>query len=176
MKLKVQGMSIKEMHSNHLSHLSLRTLYVWNKSAVQNGNLAPKKASGRPLKLDNRDIRHIHRAVQQNPEFSIAQIAETAGVEVCNRTIMKTLSKFEIKSYVAVDAQLLTPSHVEKRLIYCTRHENSDLREWTRWTFSDECSVELDCSEGIQRFLITKSQRYEPQFINDNGRGVGVNS
>ena len=88
---------------------------------------------------------------------------------------MKALDTFGIKSFESIKAPLLTPSHVEKRLIYCSRYENLTVEDWTRWTFSDECSVHLDCAEGIQRFLITKEQRFDPFLSPGDVRGAEGN-
>ena len=48
------------------------------------------------------------------------------------------------------------------------------LNAWRNWTFSDECSVELDCSEGVTRFIIRRNQRYDPEFIAGKKQQGGV--
>ena len=54
------------------------------------------------------------------------------------------------------------------RLRFANSHLGKDLNAWKRWTFSDESSIELDCQNGSQRYLIKRSQRYDKEFV----RGV----
>lgn len=47
------------------------------------------------------------------------------------------------------------------------------MEDWQRWTFSDECSIELDCAEGIQRFIIRRDQRYNREFVTGKRQAGG---
>ena len=59
---------------------------------------------------------------------------------------------------------LLNINHVRNRLRWGNEHLNMDVNQWKRWTFSDESTVELDCSEGVKRYIINRNQRLEPEF------------
>ncbi len=75
------------------------------------------------------------------------------------------MKSVDISSFVALKKPKLTAEHARNRLDFAQRHANLTLNDWTNWAFSDESMIELDCAEGTKRFLITPSQRLEPQFV-----------
>jgi transposase len=164
----VQNISLKDIQRDYLPHVTLRTLSTWRNRLVGEGHLVPKKASGRPKKHSDREIRFVKRTAAQNPGLSIKRLQVVSGIEACHQTMVKILKEHYLQSFKAIKKPLLTQRHVEMRLRWANEHLNFSVEDWKRWSFSDESSVELDCSEGIKRFIIERSQRLEPEFIQRN--------
>ena len=136
--------------------------------AKARGTLTPIKQPGRPEKFSERSKRRLKRTVEQDPSLSIAAAGRASGVQASHKTIVKILKEFDILSLVSVKVPKLERSHVVNRLRFANSHLDKDLNAWKRWTFSDESSIELDCQNGSQRYLIKRNQRYDPEFV----RGV----
>ena len=94
--------------------------------------------------------------MRQNPGLTIAQAGDMAASDVGHQTIVKNLKKFGISLIVSAKLPTLSANHIAKRMDFWSFYRNNSLIDWKAWTFSDECSAELDYSEGIQRFLIKK--------------------
>jgi hypothetical protein len=144
------------------------TKYNWMKVARTRGTLTPIKQTGRPKKHNDREKRHLLQVVRRDPTLTIAEAIRASSIDACHQTAVKLLKEFNICSLVAVKVPKLELTHIEKRLRFANSHFGTELNAWKRWTFSDECSVELDCQNGNQRYLITRNQRYDPTFV----RGV----
>lgn len=166
--------NIPDLKRQFFPNVGLSTLYLWAKSLKSQGNLRPIKASGRPKKFNERDLRSLKRSATNNPENSVARIGSGAGLEAHHQTIVKYLKKLNLKSFIKLKRPKLTARHIRDRLQWARSHANLDLDAWKGWSFSDESSVELDCCEGVQRVVINRGQRYEPRFLagkRQNGGG-----
>lgn len=161
----IVGDSINKIHENHLPGIGIGTLYGWMKKLKSDGHLVPKKSPGRPEKFLPRTKRQRLCAAKLNPDMSIAQLTEAVGIDASHKTVVKLLKKDGIMSYVALKKPLLTERYIRIRYRWARDKIAYTMSDWKHWTFSDESMVDLDCSEGVQRFLITQSQRLEPQFI-----------
>ena len=95
----------------------------------------------------------------------VAEIKEACGVDAHHKTIVKILKKQNILSIMAAKRPSLTATQAANRLRFVRSKENFAFDDWKTWTFSDESMIELDCAEGVQRFLITPQQRYMPEFV-----------
>jgi hypothetical protein len=131
-----------------MSSVSIETLRRWRNRATSVGHLTPLKQPGRPKKHSPREIRLIRRKATQNPSFSINRLKIECGVDACHQTMVKILKEYDLQSFVAIKKPLLSINHVRNRLRWGNEHLNMDVHQWKRWTFSDESTVELDCSEG----------------------------
>jgi hypothetical protein len=80
-------------------------------------------------------------------------------MQASHKTIVKILKEFDILTLVSVKVPKLERSHVVNRLRFANSHLD---------TFSDESSIQLDCQNESQRYLIKRNQRYNPEFV----RGV----
>jgi transposase len=156
--------SIKDIQLEDLPEVSFATLCLWRNKLVRDGHITPKKATGRPKKHSPRDVRVIKRIAIRDPSISMKRLQVEAGVEACHQTMVKILKTHNLQSFKALRKPLLTPCHIHRRLTWANDHVNMDLEAWKRWSFSDESSVELDCSEGIKRFIIKRNQRLEPEL------------
>jgi transposase len=162
--LVAQGKSINEI-SNELVDVKRDALNRWSRELKVRGTMHPLKPSGRPIKHSEREKRLLFRRVSLEPSLSIAQLTERAGMDACHKTVVKILKERQILSIVAAKRPSLTHAHAINRLRFANNHLNKSVRDWKRWTFSDECSVHLDCAEGNRRFIIKRSDRFKPDFV-----------
>lgn len=163
--MMLQGFTINQAKESLGVPVDLATLYRWKKLSLTQGHLTPKKASGRPEKATPRGKRAVINTAKSNPSFSFARVANESNAGVGRDTVRKILKSVDISSFIALKKPKLTAEHARNRLDFAQRHANLTLNDWTNWAFSDESMIELDCAEGTKRFLITPSQRLEPQFV-----------
>lgn len=154
------GKSSKTIHRDHLPQVTIRTLNNWRKQAIATGSLVAKKSPGRPLKIQGRDERRLIRVAKQNPKLTIAQIAAEAEIDACHRTIVSALKRRNLQSYPMLKKPLLTERHIAIRYQWAYSMRFKTLEDWKRWSFSDECSISLDCSEGVRRVVIERKDRH----------------
>lgn len=157
------GREINDIHQNELPNINLNTLRRWQKRAKAEGHLVARKSSGRPPKLNARDVRHLVSVTKRNPKNTIKQIGESAALDVCHTTLVKYLKANNLQSFPMLKKPDLTDAHIRKRLRWAQHMRFKPLSFWRNWTFSDECSVWLDCSEGIRRVVIERKDRHETE-------------
>lgn len=100
-------------------------------------NYNTKRSSGRPKKLNTRDIRRISRA-QGSPSKSCSTIAKELQLPIHRQTVWRTLKSLEHYSYIKKKQTLnLSNTHKEKRINWAMNHAHWNL-EWSSVIFSDE--------------------------------------
>jgi len=50
-----------------------------------------------------------------------------------------------------------------RRLLWATDHEALTINDWSKWVFSDECSVEVTCQEGRVRIWGRWAERFKQE-------------
>jgi transposase len=158
--LLLAGKDVKTIKEEDMAHVNLATLHRWKKQAKTEGHLVAKKSTGRPPKFNNREIRHFIRVAKTNKDLSIKKIAETATLDATHKTLAKILKAHKLQSFPMLKKPKLTEDHKRKRLQWAQQMRFKTLQFWRNWTFSDECSVWLDCSEGIRRVVIERKDRH----------------
>jgi len=158
--LLLQGLDVKTIQRDHFPDITPQTLNRWSRLAKREGHLVPKKSPGRPPKLDARDERHLKRVAKTNSNLSIKRIGQAAGLQVHHQTLVKYLKRHNLQSFPMLKKPKLTDLQIRKRFEWATRIRDMTLEDWKKWTFSDECSVSLDCSEGIKRVVIERKDRH----------------
>lgn len=170
-KLIVQNKSVKDIFNEMNGSVSLSTVEKWKRQLRTQGNLTPKKQPGRPKKHGEREVRHLVRAARSNPYLTIKEIASRAGFEGNHKTIVKRLKENGLQSFVQKVKPKLTNAHILKRRSWAERKRNETFDDWA---FSDECSIELDCTEGARRVIVERVKRHDTQYCagrSQNGGG-----
>lgn len=160
-----QGKSIEDIKSNYLPGVGKSTMDLWLKKIKETGNNRPGKSPGRPLKHSDREIRNLKRNALQNPKWSIGKLLDVTGIDACHKTAVKILKKYNLHSFKMKKVPLLTREHARNRLLFAQRHLEKTLDDWKLWTFSDESTIELDCSEGVQRVICYPEDRLLPENV-----------
>lgn len=97
--------------------------------------------SGRPRKLDERDIRHFLILIAKDPFISAEKLIADSGVTCHPRTVSRALIKRGIQHFKAIRRPKLTPEAARKRLEFARQHIGKTSSYWRRWIFADESTV-----------------------------------
>jgi transposase len=173
-RLRLQGETIESIHTDHYPLFSLKTLKRWEIRTNTTGNLVAKKSPGRPQKIQGRDERRFLRAAKRNKDMCIKRIAQEADINACHETLVKVLKRNNLQSLPMLKKPKLTEDHIRKRYNWAYSMRHQTLSDWKTWTFSDECSFSLDCSEGVRRVVINPKDRHNADnCIGRKQLGVG---
>lgn len=108
----------------------------------------PIKKSGRPRKLDKRDLRRAHRAVDNGTARDGADIQNQLFPDVSHSTICWNLCEIGLNGRVRREKPLLTDKHVKSRTTWATEHVGWSLEDWKKVWFLDESQFILFGSDG----------------------------
>jgi transposase len=152
------------------------TLKRWNEGKA----VASKARSGRPRKLDARDIRAILRIVRRSPRVEYAElILEARGLAnlVSRSTIYRILKKAGITNWVARKRPQLSPKDARNRLQWA-RWARLELRQdpqfFYKVKFSDECSVVRGSGRKRVWVFRTPHQKWHKDMVDGSRRQGGI--
>lgn len=124
--------------------------------------------SGRPAKLNARDIRRLVRAVTSSADgrkSSYMQIAKDLGIEASETTIRRVLRKAGFRRCVACSKPLVSWINRCKRLKWARAHLHWGMEDWLRVIFSDESTFET--GQRARQFVTRRShEKYCPDCLN----------
>ena len=124
--------------------------------------------SGRPTKLNARDVRRLIRAVTSSADGRRSfymQIAKNLGIEASETTIRRVLRKSGIRRCVACPKPLVSWINRRKRLKWAREHLHWKLKDWLRVIFSDESTFET--RQRARQFVTKRSfEKYCPDCLN----------
>jgi transposase len=104
--------------------------------------------SGRPPKLDSKDIQCLERDITSNRRDPLATITENFipanATSVSERTIRRAIGgHLGMDRCIAAHKPFLTPTHHQTRLNWANYRKSWKMTEWERVVWTDETSVEL---------------------------------
>ena len=104
--------------------------------------------SGRPPKINERGLRHLERAVNDNRRQTLGEITQFLNTclpsPVAPRTVQRALhNHLDFSSRQACKKPFLKPVHIENRLNWARDMQTYGMEEFSRIIWTDECSVEL---------------------------------
>jgi transposase len=111
----------------------------------QNTDNAPR--SGRPHKYLERDIRVVTRLIRNNPKITFKAIRKQTGLNISNSTLKRLFHDEGLKHWRARGRPELSERYATIRLRWALNHRHTD---WSKWVFSDECSVETSKGQKPQ--------------------------
>ena len=140
------GNSIRETSS--IVNLPKTTVHnIWTKYLNTN-HVKDLPRSGRPRKIDSRDVREILRNVQMNPRDPVKVLKQkfnhsrTDNKQVSRQTIQKILEANSIISRTLSVKWKISPVNIKKRLEWAKEHVFWKLQDWDKVVFTDESSVQ----------------------------------
>ena len=107
----------------------------------EEGNIEPKRKSGRPKKWNDADLRIVHDIVRMNIRASIRELVDVGremGHNYSKYMIEILIQKSDLRKYVAARKPLLNEAKISKRLLWVTRYRPWMKGDWQNITFSDE--------------------------------------
>ena len=129
---------------------------------------ASKSHTGRPSKINARDLRHLIRAItsgQDGRQAVYTQLAKELGIEASATTIRVALRKAGFRRCIACPKPLVSWINRRKRLKWAREHLHWTIEDWCRVIFSDESSFET--GQRARKFVSRRSgERYCPDCIN----------
>ena len=142
------------------------TVRRWSKSGEPRHDAHPR--SGRPVKLNPRDVRHLVRAVTSSKDgrqASYMKIAKDLGIQASMSTIRKALRKAGFRRCVACPKPLVSWINRRKRLKWAREHLSWQEEDWLRIIFTDESTFET--GQRARQFVTRRSgEKYCPDCLN----------
>jgi len=135
------------------------TFFNWKSRLKKDGHLDDAPRSGRPCKATPRSLRHLSIVAKSNPRLSAVELAKEAGLGVCAKTARRYLRKSGFSPRKPLSRPFLTVKHARNRYKFALEHSQLAEASWSRWGFSDECSVELSCGESKELVWIRPEDR-----------------
>lgn len=99
--------------------------------------------SGRPPKIDRVTKQNIIRYCQHNVKTTYARVKQELALDCSHRTIARIVKKQGIKKWLAKKRPILTEQHTRQRYKWCKERVHWEVKNWKKYIWSDECSVEL---------------------------------
>lgn len=127
-----------------------------------------KPRSGRPAKLNTRDVRRLVRAVTRSADGRRSfylKLAKDLRIEASESTIRIVLRKVGFRRCVACPKPLISWINRRERLKWAREHLRWKLKNWMRIIFSDESIFET--KERAKTFVIKRlNEKYCPNCLN----------
>lgn len=142
----------------NISERTIRDIY---KKYKERGTITPKTSSGRPRKLNERDIRSLARFTKKNRTAILSDITKSAAIKVSEFTIRRRLHEQQLFARVAIKKPFLTAQHQAKRLEFALTHRNWTPEQWKQVIWTDESIFEI--GKNFRQVLVwrTAYERYD---------------
>jgi transposase len=142
------------------------TIYRILKNRNERGhhNDAPK--SGRPLKIDDRSLRHLKISLEQDRRQSLADITNTVNDTVISpvhcRTVRRAVQdRLGMSAHIAAKKPYLKPAHRKARHIWAKRYRGWEEEDWKHVIWTDEASVEMGKNTRVVWVWRRPGERYD---------------
>lgn len=135
------------------------------------------KHTGRPKKINGRDLRHLKRLVTGDARLSASRITSDL-----NSSLVKPVSIFTVRRYlkdlgyeyvVKIKKQWLSTSHREKRVLWCQEHLNWTIDQWKNVIFSDESTFYVLKRKNLCKIWRLEKEKLLPECLELANTGDG---
>jgi hypothetical protein len=120
-----------------LNESSIRSLI---QRRIQRGNVTNLRTAGRRSLLTDRAVRALARIVRKSPQITVNRALVESRLGISGSTFKRAIKLQQIEHWRAKQRPELTEELAAKRLTFALKYRNED---FSKWLFSDECSVEL---------------------------------
>jgi transposase len=163
------GWSLTKIATTFSPHMSKSTV-----KSIVDKFLATKTTenlprSGRPRKLNERDLRSLSRVVLKDMESRRASLRQIKTefkdrADVSDRTIRRRLKEMGLQSHPAVIKPFVSKRNTQKRIQWCKERLDWGEEEWGRVCWSDECSIDV---AGPRRIMVWRrpGERFHPDCL-----------
>jgi len=107
--------------------------------------------SGRPQKLNIRDIRHLRQLVDKDPSASLSEITVRSGLNVTPWTAGRYLRKEGYWVRIARKKPYLDSRKMRKRYTWCLLRRKWGPKRWKTKVYTDECVVVMGTGGGPKK-------------------------
>jgi len=115
----------------------------------QTGTTKNLSRSGRPPKLNARDLRFLGRLVTRDAESRrtpVENITKKLDKDVSTRTVQRAMRKIGISCHPAALKPFVSKVNAKKRIDWCKEHLSWTIEDWSKVVWTDECSIEVQRS------------------------------
>lgn len=169
---------IIQLFSNGLPHdqiakvmgCCLRTVFYTLRNYQARGHTLELARSGRPPKLNERDIRHLDRHLDNNRRQTLGDITNTVNSfvpsPVSPRTVQRAIhNKLGYHACHAVKKPHLKPEHIGGRRFWARQSSAYGMEEFKRVIWTDECSVELGKLSRLPLVWRRPNEKYDKRCL-----------
>ncbi|MBW0574947.1 hypothetical protein O181_114662 [Austropuccinia psidii MF-1] len=82
----------------------------------------PLSTTGRPTKMNKRDLRELSRIITRHRRLTVAQVTNTLTTQVSTRTIQQEIHQLGKQSRIAPKKPYLRPQDFQRRLAFAYEH------------------------------------------------------
>lgn len=149
-----------------ISHTTVSALLRRHKKS---GTVENRHRSGRPVKMTDRTMRHLHQLVSKNRKASATRLAEEVsgviGQPVSAQTVRRALNNMQLHGRRPRRKPLLKKRHKTARLQFAMKHQHESEAYWGKILWSDETKINLFGSDGIQRIWRRVGKDYHKDCV-----------
>ena len=133
--------------------------------------------TGRPRKVQPREMRCLKRTLRKNRWTSLRSITSefntTIQKKLSCKTVRRRIADLGFKSYVPAKKPLISERNRRKRLLFYNSYRQFSISDWSRVIWSDESRFNLFHSDGRERVWRCQNERYNQDCIRKTIQGNG---
>lgn len=152
-----------------LLNLSKSTVHTIFNNFKQSSCFESKPRSGRPKKLNRREVSFIRNEVEKNPKIhatSLAQeLAERSQIVVHPRTITRALNNEGYRCRIPRKKPLISEKNRKLRLEFANKHRDKGLEFWKLVLFTDESKYNVFGYDGKAKVWRKPNTALQPKNI-----------
>ena len=161
---KETARSCGEMYNREsLSHQTVKA--IWNKYQRTNTIKNEWCNVGRERALGEDEILDLVEFLTSNPKKSISEARVALNIKASRPSINKALLGNGFRAYRAPKKFYISPTNIDRRLVFAIEHRKHKENYWKKVLFSDESSFSLVSANGrtlVRRF---SGEEYQPHSI-----------
>lgn len=133
-----------------------------------------KPRSGRPKIYSARVERAVIRHCRLYAKDTYNKVRKAIGSKISDRSILRILEKCGIGHWKAAKRPALTQEHADARLLWCKCRAHWDYERWSKYMWSDECSLERGTGKKTEWVFRTPLQKYNPEMVQTYDKGHDI--
>ena len=147
LSLAAQGLSSRDIATRvGVSHTSV------NNVRRKYGSKLAKPPSGRPKKLNSKEVRFLSRSFKNGSIRSLThatqEVERVTGKSYSTRNVRRRLKEAGLKAYVKKKKPFLSLVHRRKRLDFARKYQCWTIKDWMKVIWSDETKINRIGSDG----------------------------
>ena len=124
-----------------------------------------RQRSGRPKKMNERDLRHLANDVKKNRRATLQNITNDTPSDVSQCTIRKSLHELGLSNRVAAKKPFISAKNQAKRLAFARKYQKMTVDDWKHVLWTDESSFETGKNSRQVRVWRSSSERFNSSCL-----------
>jgi len=169
------GMTCREI--SNIVGISKSSVQRALKRYEETGGFQDRRHTGRPKKLNDRNIRMLKRIVQNDGRYSAREttirLNNTLNNPVSIRTVINYLQQCGYEYKTKRTKPFLSKNHQKVRLKWCLDYSNWTINQWSNIIFSDETCFYVIKRKNKNKIWRTKNERWKEGCMQVAAAGGG---